>query len=504
MWGSALTLAASLGATGCGWFDVQSAPGPEGSAGASGAGGAGGNGGASGDSGADAAGVCGDGIVSGNEECDNGPNNGPGSGCETDCRFSCHIGSDCDDGNPCSGVETCRAVSGGRACKAGTPAADGSACGARGHCKSGKCIQPTCGNGVVDPGEDCEPPNTATCDANCKKVVCGDGVIAGNEQCDDGNTKSLDGCDSNCRYETVMRYTSFNFTTDPAPAYCVHDANSLGASFSDYLVTTVDANVQKNIDGGSFNGFLVLGGLDDLTGDSAASVRLGSVAGTIDTNYPNTWDPSAIDEWYLADTNELDSQLHPLQVFSSASITSHLLSGGPGPIKITYVSNLAPRVLDSLDTMIQATIDTSPAPDVPKAPPSALAPGLKVFQSITATAKDQGICGVATVDGLAHIPLAKDFCLGPNACQPSSVCSNSHAYSCNNSLLDVVVGGCKATSLCVPVVKAAQPDIGTGSNPPATLTNGPNNVVTPSVSTDGYSYFIHFAAARAHLTNNLN
>ncbi len=506
LWGCALALAGSFLETGCGWFDTQPAPGPvdAGVAGAGGSDGGSGDSGVAGNTGADGGAVCGDGIVSGNEECDNGPSNGPGSGCETDCRFSCHIGSDCDDGNPCSGVETCHAVVGGRACKAGTPAPDGSACGTSGHCKSGKCIQPTCGNGVVDAGEDCEPPNTATCDANCKKIVCGDGVIAGNEQCDDGNTRNLDGCDSNCRYETVMRYATFNFSRDPAPAYCVHNGNALGAAFSDYVISQYDNNTKTTIDGGGFNGFLVLDGLDDLTGANAASIRLGSIAGTIDTNYPDTWDPNAIDEWYLADATGLDSQDQPTQFFSPAAITSHLLSGGPSPIKITFVTNLTAHVLDSFDASIRATIDTSPAPDVPKAPPSALAPGLKVFQTITATAKDQGICGVVTVDALAHTQLPQDFCLGPNACQDSSVCSGSRTYSCStNSLLDAIVGGCKSTSLCVPLVTATQPDVGTGGNPPATLTNGANNVVTPSVPSDGYTYFIHFTAARAHLTNNL-
>ncbi len=457
-----------------------------------------------GDSGADAAAVCGDGIVNGDDECDNGPDNASGSGCEADCHYSCHTDSDCDDGNPCNGVETCQSVAGGRACKAGTRPAEKSACKAGGYCKSGTCTQPVCGNNVVEPGEDCEPPNSATCDVNCKKVVCGDGVIAGNEQCDDGNTKNLDGCDSTCRYETVMRYTTFDFSRDPAPAFCVHSANALGAAFSAEVIKQYDDNTKITIDGGFFNGFLALGGLDDLTGANAASLRLGSIAGSIDTRYPNTWDPNAIDEWYLAETTGLDSQQLPKEVFSPASITSHVLSGGPGPIKLKFVTNLTAHVLDSFNATLRATIDASPALDVPGAPPSTLAPGLQVFQTITATAPDQGICGVVTVDALAHTQMPQDFCLGPNACQPSSVCSGSRTYSCStNSLLDVIVGGCSSTALCFHLVDATQPDVGTGGNPPAILTNGANNVVTPSVAGDGYTYFLHFTAARAHLTNNL-
>ncbi len=501
----ALGSAVALGLTvaGCGWFDTYPAPGPEGSAGASGAGGAGGNGGVSGHSGADGGAVCGDGVVSGNEECDNGPNNAPGSGCEPDCRFSCHVGSDCDDGNPCSGVETCHAVIGGRACKAGTPAADGSACGTAGHCESGKCIQPSCGNGVVEPGEDCEPPNTATCDANCKKVVCGDGVIAGNEQCDDGNTKNLDGCDSTCHYETQMRYTSFGFSGDPAPNFCVHNGNALGTSFSSEVLKAYTQNIQATIDGGTFNGFLTLGGLDDLTGSDATNIQLGTLTASLDPNYPTKWDRNALDEWYLATPSQLDSQDQPIEFFSPATIASHVLTGGPSAVRIHFVVNIGYFSIDSRDTKIRATIDTSPAPDVPGPPPKALAPGLDVFQTVTATGADQGICGVVSEAALAKIDLPSDFCLGPNACQPSSVCSDSRTYSCNNKLLDVLVGGCKVTSLCVAAATPTQPDVGTNGSPPATLVNGANNVVTPVVPTDGYTFFIHFAAARAHLTNNL-
>jgi cysteine-rich repeat protein len=45
----------------------------------------------------------------------------------------------------------------------------------------------TCGNGIVEaPAEDCDPGNTATCDATChfRKPVCGDGFITAPEVCD--------------------------------------------------------------------------------------------------------------------------------------------------------------------------------------------------------------------------------------------------------------------------------------------------------------------------------
>ena len=56
-----------------------------------------------------------------------------------------------------------------------------------------------CGDGVVNqPSEQCEPPNTNTCDASCKivKPFCGDGVVnQPSEQCEPPNTKT---CDTSC------------------------------------------------------------------------------------------------------------------------------------------------------------------------------------------------------------------------------------------------------------------------------------------------------------------
>lgn len=80
-----------------------------------------------------------------------------------------------------------------------------------------------CGNGKVDPGEECDKyafrdvsdcdPSVSTCDCpgssrvcnpdNCTVYCaeCGDRKIEGSEQCDDGNKNSGDGCSSSCLVE---------------------------------------------------------------------------------------------------------------------------------------------------------------------------------------------------------------------------------------------------------------------------------------------------------------
>ncbi len=53
------------------------------------------------------------------------------------------------------------------------------------------CTLIECGNGTVESGEECEPPSTPTCDASCQRVpMCGDTFIDAPEACDppDGST----------------------------------------------------------------------------------------------------------------------------------------------------------------------------------------------------------------------------------------------------------------------------------------------------------------------------
>ncbi|MEM6292235.1 MAG: DUF4215 domain-containing protein [Myxococcota bacterium] len=60
-----------------------------------------------------------------------------------------------------------------------------------------------CGDGVLDPGEECDPgdpligPGQA-CLPGCIENVCGDGDIGPDEQCDDGNDIDDDGCRNDC------------------------------------------------------------------------------------------------------------------------------------------------------------------------------------------------------------------------------------------------------------------------------------------------------------------
>ena len=68
------------------------------------------------------------------------------------------------------------------------------------------CVLPTCGDGVVDPGEACDDGNaveTDACLSSCMWAYCGDGFVRADEgeECDDGNSLSGDGCNVVCQLE---------------------------------------------------------------------------------------------------------------------------------------------------------------------------------------------------------------------------------------------------------------------------------------------------------------
>jgi cysteine-rich repeat protein len=70
----------------------------------------------------------------------------------------------------------------------------------------GETAGPRCGDGKVDPGEQCDDGNRTdgdSCLNNCQKARCGDGVVwAGVEGCDDGNSVDTDGCRNDCALPT--------------------------------------------------------------------------------------------------------------------------------------------------------------------------------------------------------------------------------------------------------------------------------------------------------------
>jgi fibro-slime domain-containing protein len=182
--------------------------------------------------------VCGDSKVTGDEACDDG-NNVNGDGCAMGCK-QVEGGYTCPNSNGTGGmctkvfVPVCGdgMLSFGEVCDDGGKV-DGDGCSA--DCKTvqqgWKCPTPgmkcsliaVCGDGVLSPGEQCDDGNASAtldgCSATCilqqdwicptpnspcqYTVICGDGKLGGQEICDDKNTAGgltgTDGCSSDCK-----------------------------------------------------------------------------------------------------------------------------------------------------------------------------------------------------------------------------------------------------------------------------------------------------------------
>jgi len=66
------------------------------------------------------------------------------------------------------------------------------------------CQPEICGNGIIDPGEQCDDHNRQNgdwCNEICQLERCGNGIIDFSEDCDDGNVNNLDGCSATCKFE---------------------------------------------------------------------------------------------------------------------------------------------------------------------------------------------------------------------------------------------------------------------------------------------------------------
>ncbi|HVY31019.1 MAG TPA: DUF4215 domain-containing protein [Polyangiaceae bacterium] len=139
---------------------------------------------------------CGNGVVTSDEECDDGANNkaSPGYGeCKT---VTCTLGGYCGDKN----------VSGPEACDNGVNT-DGYGVTTAGACAPGCVKPPVCGDNKVNPPfEECDlgagntPTGYGGCSTSCRLgPYCGDGQKNGNEACDDGlNDGTYGTCSPGC------------------------------------------------------------------------------------------------------------------------------------------------------------------------------------------------------------------------------------------------------------------------------------------------------------------
>ncbi len=171
-------------------------------------------------------GVCGDGIKTSDEQCDDGDdqdNDGCSAACAVEDTFVCPAeGEDCVQVVICGngqieGSETCddRDTDPGDGCSDTCQVEAGWSCPLAGTA----CVASACGDGFVAGFELCDDGNTdpsdgcdETCNLeegfhcpvpgnDCAATDCGDGLVQGTEECDDQNVAVGDGCTPFCKRE---------------------------------------------------------------------------------------------------------------------------------------------------------------------------------------------------------------------------------------------------------------------------------------------------------------
>lgn len=212
--------------------------------------------------------TCSNGVINPGEQCDDG-NTASGDGCSFLCTIetsTCASGTICPTGAPCPANGVCPNLCGNAVldageqcddgnqvnadsctnaclfpCVPGTVCPDGQVCPANGVCPS------SCGNGVVDPGEQCDLglfnglsnsgcsatctggpctpgsicPNGAQCPPNgvCPNL-CGNGTLDPGEQCDDANQIDTDACTNSCFLRCVPDAICPDGSVCPANGVC--------------------------------------------------------------------------------------------------------------------------------------------------------------------------------------------------------------------------------------------------------------------------------------------
>jgi len=96
-----------------------------------------------------------------------------------------------------------------------------------------------CGDGIIQPGEQCDPPNGTTCDAFCQDID----VCTVDADCDDGLFCTIDSCVNNILFSTTNGVPAgCVFTPNPDPSCQSVGGEFIGVDNSALLVAGFQAN----------------------------------------------------------------------------------------------------------------------------------------------------------------------------------------------------------------------------------------------------------------------
>ena len=402
--------------------------------------------------------ICGDGFKNATEECDDG-NMANGDGCDS-CKFSCKSDDparDCSNLDPCLGT-SCDDTT--HTCGNAVP--DGDTCGQSSVCINGMCSAIMCGDKLVQSGEECDDGNNVDgdgCQANCTlppSASCGNGVRDAGEQCDDSNVKNLDGCDSACKFEQVHRATWLRFQSSTEP-FCPN--NSLGGAIATAAQGQIQMPLDTSVKDGSISILFKMTGLNDLSGNSDPDVEVGFLSAVpvkpMGVVYDGTKD---LDWWHTISAQSIDANRNPLEKLLGY-ISNNTLHAGPGRVSLNINFAGTPATLRMSNTRLEATIGPVSTPLTSGGTtPGHLASenldaALQSFESLAQPdlAGAGNLCGNVGTTSLAQVPIPPPLVMG------GGMLACDQGYTAQNTLLDVLVGGCTVLGF-VKAITATQPD----------------------------------------------
>lgn len=271
---------------------------------------------------------------------------------------------------------------------------------------------------------------------------CGNGVRDTGEQCDDGNHDNLDGCSATCEFEQVQRMNSIamQFNTD---SFCT--SNAIGGAIKSVAQSQISDALNGAVNDGSMSILLASSNATDPTGVNG-TFSLSSYTGA-----PVNAGQLGLDAVFTASKSSLAADLTPL-VSMAATSSSSTLSSGPGNVSFSLALAGPPVDMSLSNARLRATVGAASAPGGHLASEH-LDPNLKTFATLT----NGQMCGDISAASLAGMPVPEQLTSGSTSC--------SQGYTQANSMLDVIVGGCKV--FIVTALGATQPDKQAGNAPVA-------------------------------------
>jgi len=416
--------------------------------------------------------VCGDLLVQGDEQCDDGDRFN-GNGCTTNCEYTCESDEDCTEGDTCAGSQTCNLEK--HTCT-GTPKENRESCiiadsDNPGWCIKGVCVPEKCGDGEKDDGEQCDKGSDngekdSGCSLVCKTVICGNGEIEEGEHCDDGNERDLDGCDSHCQAEYWVRWTKTNVVKDPSPDWCVHKGkNQMGNAFPGSIFADLEG--QRNVE---LDVLSIINGMLNDAFDSCDSNALNLFSESDDLSFMTSDDDIRI--------SVFDGQLEPDQVCNFPldvdSRFSIIETEDDSPVALETTATQYPGVIKSSkpadialqipgvgkvilhDLMLLVELDTDKL-STPRSPPemasSVQMPERMGFGETDSSAPTGRLCGALGTESMSTVGVSQEsalvYCCNAQG-EPYDECFEGDTPNVDcDSFKDVMEKGCMICDMAV-------------------------------------------------------